>query len=547
MAKGCWREKIEAGDMIYDFIIVGAGSAGCALANRLTRSGRHTVLLVEAGVSDRNPILRIPMFGSVLGVGNPKYDWMYPTAPDPTRKNRAEIWPRGKMLGGSSSINGTIYVRGERDDYNGWSQLGNKGWSFDDLEPIFRRMERNEKDTAEVLGRDGSLKIRPVQGAHDLSRKFVDACAEVGVPRNPGYNGAVQEGVAILNTTSSGRVRYSASQAYLVPAKKRTNLTILTGAQATRITIEGKRATGLEFRHKGADRTAIAQREVILCGGSINSPQLLMLSGIGPAVHLKDNGLDIVHDLPGVGQNLHEHPCLTMQATIKGPALSDDIAGIGGKMKAGLRWALRGEGPLTSVVFQALAFVKTSSGLSYPDIQVHFAPLGYGSDENGVFLMEMPTVTFQPNVNRPRSRGRLSLASSDPFEYPVIEANMLDDDYDLQTLVTAGKFVRGLYGTAALEDQIVHEKLPGSNVTSDDEWEDFVRGAAGPTFHPVGTCKMGTDDMAVVGPDLKVKGLESLRVADGSIMPKVVSGNTNAACIMIGEKAGDLILDGFSD
>lgn len=527
----------------FDFVIVGAGSAGCALANRLTASGKHSVLLLEAGISDRNPILRIPMLGAVLGVGNPKYDWMYKTAPDPTRNNREEIWPRGKMLGGSSSINGTIYVRGDRDDYNGWSQLGNKGWSFEDLEPVFQRMERSSDDGGAGLGSRGLLKVRPVKGAHDLSHRFVEACAEVGVPKNPAYNGVTQEGVAILNTTSSGRVRYSAAQSFLTPARKRSNLTVLTGAHATRIIMEGKRASGLEFRHKDAMVSVKAGKEVILCGGSINSPQLLLLSGIGPAQHLQDTGLDVVQDLAGVGENLHEHPCLTMQASIKGPALSDDIAGIGGKLKAGLQWALKGEGPFTSVVFQSLAFVKTTTALSYPDIQVHFAPLGYGSDENGVFLMDKPTVTFQPNVNRPRSRGRLSLASSDPFDYPVIQANMLADDYDLQTLISGGRFVRALYGTDALRDQIINERLPGSDVESDDEWVDFVRAAAGPTFHPVGTCKMGMDDLAVVGPDLKVRGIEGLRVADGSIMPQLVSGNTNAACMMIGEKAGDLILD----
>lgn len=528
--------------MEFDFIIVGAGSAGCALANRLTTSGKHTVLLLEAGLSDRNPLLRIPMLGSFLGVGNPKYDWMYETAPDPTREGRTEIWPRGKLLGGSSSINGTIYVRGERDDYNNWGQLGNQGWSFEHLEPIFKRMEKDRLGDTANHGADGPLKVRPIQGAHDLSHKFVEACAQVGIPKNPGYNGAVQEGAAILNTTSSGRVRYSASQTWLTPARKRKNLTILTSAQATRIITEGNRATSIEFRQSGTPRIAKAGKEIILCGGSINSPQLLMLSGIGPAQHLKDKGIEVVHDLPGVGENLHEHPCLVMQARVKGPALSDDIAGLGGKMKAGLRWALKGEGPLTSVVFQALAFVKTAPEMSYPDIQVHFAPLGYGSNENGVFVMEKPTVTFQPNVNRPRSRGRLSLASSDPFEYPVIQANMLADDYDLKTLVTAGKFVRSLYKTGALKDQIIDERLPGFDVTSDTDWEDFVRSAAGPTFHPVGTCKMGPDDMAVVDADLKVKGIEGLRVADGSIMPQVVSGNTNAACMMIGQKAADLIL-----
>ncbi len=532
--------------MDFDYVIVGAGSAGCVLANRLTASGKHKVLLLEAGVSDRNPLLRIPMLGSVLGVGNPKYDWMYEIAPDPTRNGRTEFWPRGKMLGGSSSINGTIYVRGERDDYNTWSQLGNKGWSFDDLEPVFRRMEARHRNEPQETGSDGPLKIRPVQGAHELSQKFVEACVQAGVPRNPGYNGATQEGAAILSTTSSGRVRYSASQAYLVPAMKRSNLTVLTGAHATRIIMEGRRANGVEFRRKGSIECANAHKEIILCGGSINSPQLLMLSGIGPAEHVSAQGLEVVHDLSGVGENLHEHPCLTLQASIKGPAMSDDLAGLGGGLKAALRWALKGEGPLTSVVFQALAFVKTSPELSYPDIQVHFAPLGYGADESGVFLMDKPTLTFQPNVNRPRSRGRLRLASGDPFGYPLIEANMLSDDYDLKTLVAGGRFVRTLCGTDALKDQFISEIVPGVEVNSDDEWAGFVRASAGPTFHPVGTCKMGVDEEAVVGPDLKVHGLDGLRVADGSIMPQVVSGNTNAACMMIGEKASDMILQSAS-
>jgi choline dehydrogenase len=526
----------------FDYIIVGAGSAGCVLANRLTASGKHSVLLLEAGVSDRNPLLRVPILGSMLGVNNPKYDWMYKTAPDPSRKGRTEIWPRGKLLGGSSSINGTIYVRGARDDYNGWSQLGNAGWSFEDVEPVFERMEKIELGPGAKESDDSPLNIRPVQGAHNLSHKFVAACAEAGVRPNPDYNGAAQEGAAILNTTSTGRVRQSASQAYLMPARRRSNLTVLTSAQATKIVLEGKRATGVEFQHKGKAATASANKEIILCGGSINSPQLLMLSGIGPAAHLRDKGLDVALDLPGVGENLHEHPCLTLQARVKGPAMGDDIGSLRGKLRVGLRWALKAEGPLTAVVFQALAFVKTSPELSYPDIQVHFAPLGYGANENGVFIMDKPTVTLQPNVNRPRSRGRLSLASKDPLEYPVIDANMLGDPYDLSTLIAAGKFVRRLYETDALKDQFIQERLPGAEVNSEDEWEDFVRQAAGPTFHPVGTCKMGTDASAVVGPDLKVRGIQGLRVADGSIMPQVVSGNTNAACMMIGEKAAELIL-----
>lgn len=529
--------------MEFDYIIVGAGSAGCVLANRLSENGKHQVLLLEAGGSDRNPVLRIPMLGTLLGVNNPKRDWQYQLAPDPTRNNRSEIWPRGKMLGGSSSINGTIYVRGDPDDYNNWSQLGCTGWSFENLEPVFKRMEAYRIKASPDYGSDGPLKIRPVQGAHTLSHQFLKACAEMGVPQNPLYNGATQEGVAILDTTTTGRVRYSSSQAYLQPAKRRSNLTIMTHSQASRLLMEGKTAKGVEFRKGDTLQSAVARKEVVLCGGTINSPQLLMVSGIGPAESLLRVGVGVIADVPGVGENLQEHPCLVMQARIKGPALSNDIESISGKLKAGLQWAIKGEGPLTSIVFQALAFVKTSQDLSYPDIQIHFAPLGYGADENGVFLMKQPTITLQPNVNRPRSRGRLTLESADPFAQPIIQANMLADDYDLQTLITAGKFVRQLYQTQTFRDQFIEERLPGKIVMDESDWEGYVRNYAGPTYHPVGTCKMGNDSMSVVDPDLRVRGINNLRIADGSIMPQLVSGNTNAACIMIGEKASDLILD----
>ena len=528
--------------MNFDYIIVGAGSAGCVLANRLTKNGKYRVLLLEAGGSDRNPLLRIPMLGAVLGVNNPRYDWQFEVAPDPSRNNRTEIWPRGRLLGGSSSINGTIYVRGDQDDYNNWSQSGCTGWSFGELEPLFRRMEGYHLKESPDYGRSGPLRIRPVQGVHNLSQQFLKACTELGVPANPFYNGASQEGVAVLDTTSTGRVRYSSSQAYLMPARKRSNLTIMTHAQAARLVLEGRSVKGISYRKEGKMHTALANREVILCGGSINSPQLLMLSGIGPAENLKSVGIEVVQDLPGVGRNLHEHPCLVMQARVRGPALSNDIESIFGKVKAGLQWAFKAQGPLTSIVFQALAFVKTSSDLSYPDIQVHFAPLGYGADENGVYLMEQPVMTLQPNVNRPRSRGYITLASSDPFERPLIQANMLGDEYDLKTLIDGGKFVQRLYKTRALGDQFLKERLPGDLVKDDVDWEGYVRDYAGPTYHPVGTCKMGVDSMSVVSPDLKVRGIENIRVADGSIMPQVVSGNTNAACLMIGEKAGDLIL-----
>jgi len=526
---------------MWDYIIVGAGSAGCVVANRLSQDPANKVLLLEAGGRGANPLLSIPMFGSVLCVGDPKTDWMYETEPDPTRGGRTEYWPRGKMLGGSSRLNGTIYVRGDADDFNHWAQLGNKGWAFDDLLPHFQNLEDDETQT-KLQGTGGPLPVKPLRGANPLSDAFVDACAEIGIPRNDRYNGAHQEGAAILHTTRTKRIRASTSEVFLKPARDRANLKIETNALATRVIIENRRAVGVEYQQNGKRQIARAGAEIILCGGSINSPQLLMLSGVGPAAHLKAHGIEIVHDAAGVGENLHEHACITIQAEVSKTTLNVEKNPL--KFAAyGLDWLFNGAGPLTSVVFQALAFAKTDAALSHPDIQIHFSPLGFIKQGAKAVSLDRPSVTLQANVNRSRSRGRLELRSASPLDPPRIFPSMLSDDYDLQTLIASGKTCNAILQTNALGQYVTAPLTPAAAPASDNEWESFIRANAAPVFHPVGTCKMGVDDGAVVTPELKVLGVENLRVADASIMPQIISGNTNAACIMIGDKCAAMILE----
>jgi choline dehydrogenase len=528
----------------YDYVIVGAGSAGCVLANRLSADPSKRVLLIEAGASDRHLLHRIPA-ATWRHLGNEKRDWRYETQPDASRHNRVEIWSRGKLLGGSSSINGMIYVRGAKEDFDHWADLGNEGWSYQDVLPLFKRLESHEFSRAanshsEHYGGQGLLKIRQMRGAHALSHVFVSACADLGIHPNPHYNAAEQDGACILSMTQSTRLRYSSSRAFLEPVQSRRNLSVLTNTLVTKVLVEEKRAIGVCVTGKGSDRSSeIYAEQVILSAGAINSPQLLMLSGIGPARHLLEVGVPVHHDLPGVGQNLQDHPACAIRARVNVPTLSTRPAAA---VRAGMDWLLFGRGPLMSAACQALAFVKTHTDLENPDVQIHMMPLGLFKDERNRIQIVDSCITLLANVSRTRSRGELKLISSSPYDAPAIYPNMLGDEADVKVLMAAGRLCRQLLKTKSLTPYVEQETSPGISVQTDQQWEEFVRQNASTAYHHCGTCKMGTDRMAVVDRRLKVHGLEGLRVIDGSIMPTILSGNTNAACMMIGEKGADLIL-----
>ncbi|WP_262696490.1 GMC family oxidoreductase [Kordiimonas aquimaris] len=524
----------------YDYIIVGAGSAGCVLANRLTASGRYSVLLLEAGAGDSNPMLRIPLLGSLLTVGSPKYDWCYRTAADPTRGGRQERWPRGKVLGGSSALNAMIYVRGAAADYDHWAQLGNSGWSYDDVVPFFNKIEGTISPmSADHTG--GMVRMANADGAHPLSYKFIDALTAQGTPYFKVGNNGSKSGVSLLRMTSSGRVRQSSAYAYLKPAKSRPNLHVMTHSHAARVIFEGRKAVGIEYHRRGKTYEVFAGKEVILSGGSINSPQLLMLSGVGPAEDLSAIGIKPIMDLAGVGKNLHDHPAVFMQAYTNVPSYNTETMPPR-VFKHVADWALRGQGMLSTVMFQALAFVKTNAVHDYPDIQLHFAPCGYVNTETSVEPIKQNSFTIQANVNRPQSRGFLKLADKSPASYPIIQPNMFDDTYDLNTLISGVKYMKSLIEGAVFNDVIDRISVPALKPITDSDWELFVRENAQTAYHPVGTCKMGTDDMSVVTQELRVVGTHGLRVVDGSVMPQIISGNTQAAIMMIAEKAADMIL-----
>jgi choline dehydrogenase len=530
--------------MQSDYIIVGAGSAGCVLANRLSEDGKRRVLLIEAGGSDRNPVQRIPMAGVLMNYGHARRDWRYQTQPDPSRNMRVEMWPRGKLLGGTSSMNGMIYVRGAQEDFDHWAALGNEGWSYGDVEPLFRRLEdhefaRGESGQSELYGSGGPLKVRQLKGVHPLSHIFVSACVALGIPINPHYNTGVQEGACVLTATHSGRVRYSSAQAFLAPIRSRRNLHVMKNTLVTRVLLNEKKAIGVRVSEgNGSQEWEIHSDQVILSAGVFNSPQLLMLSGIGPSQHLRDVSVPVYHALPGVGQNLQDHPNCPILARVNVPTLSARPAVI---VKGAIEWLFLGTGPLTAAGCQALAFVKTHPELTEPDVQIHIMPLAFSVSNYRVKFLDS-CITLLPNVSRPRSRGEMKLRSNNPYDPPAIYPNMLTNSEDVKVLIAAGRLCRQLLKTKAFRSYVEEEISPGEKVQSDREWEEFLRSAASSGAHPCGTCKMGIDQMAVVDPQLRVHGIERLRVIDASIMPTVPSGNINASCMMIGEKGAQLIL-----
>jgi len=527
-------------DERYDYIIVGAGSAGCVLANRLTESGAHRVLLLESGGRDSNRWIHIPIgFGKVMF--NREVNWMFETEPEPRMHARKIKVPRGRVLGGSSSINGLIYIRGQREDYDDWRALGNPGWGFDDCLPYFRKSEDQARGADEWHGTGGPLSVADVKDRHPLADAFIAAGESLGIRRNDDFNGATQEGVGYFQGTARNGMRCSAAVAYLHPAMKRANLTVITHAHASRVLTEGARATGVAFSVDGETRQAFAEKEVIVAAGAIQSPQLLQLSGIGPGALLQRHGIPVVKALPGVGRNLHDHLQSRIIWRCTEPiTVNDDLMSVWRKMKIGLQYALKRSGPLSWYAGLAGGFARTRAELDRPDVQFHFFP--YSTDRTDPSLHRFSGFTMSVCKLRPESRGAIEIKSADAAAAPAIQPNFLERESDVATMLDGLKLVRSLAATPSLARWIEAEHDPGPGCASDEEIVDFVRKKGFTVYHPVGTCKMGNDAEAVVDQQLRVHGMQGLRVIDASIMPVVTSGNTNAPVIMIAEKAADMIL-----
>jgi choline dehydrogenase len=538
-----YREPLmhpDSGAMEFDYIIVGAGSAGCVLANRLTADGRHSVLLLEAGPKDTNLWIHVPLGYAKLFKAK-TVNWMYQTEPEPGLDGRSIFQPRGKVLGGSSSINGLLYVRGQHEDYDRWRQRGNGGWGFDDVLPYFKKAENQQRGADDYHGGDGPLPVSDLGHPDPLSAAFIAAAAERGLPLNPDFNGASQEGAGFFQTTTRHGRRASTAVAYLRPAKRRKNLHVETAALAQRLIFDGRRAVAVEYRKAGALRTARARKEILVSSGAYNSPQLLQLSGVGPADLLRKHGIDVVLDAPGVGNDLQDHlqVRIVMRCTQR-ITLNDIINHPVRRMLAGAHYAALRKGPLTIAAGTSGAFFKTSPRLASPDIQIHFLP--FSTDKMGEKLHSFSGFSASVCQLRPESRGSLRIKSADPTVPPEIRINYLATETDRTANVEGLKILRKILQAPALKPYVVEEVEPGVKVATDEELLGFCRQRGSTVYHPTSTCRMGNDPLAVVDQRLKVRGVEGLRVVDASIMPDLVSGNTNAPVIMIAEKAADMIL-----
>jgi choline dehydrogenase len=524
----------------FDYVIIGAGSAGCVLANRLSANGRYQVLLLEAGPRDRYPWIHIPI-GYAKTMFHPRYNWRYYTEPDPGMHHRQIYWPRGKVLGGSSSINGLIFIRGQRQDYDNWAAMGNIGWSWSDVLPYFVSLENNERGASEWHGDTGPQAVSDIGKINPLAEAFIEACTEAGYSRNCDFNGESQDGAGYYQLITHKGLRCSSAKAYLKPVRRRSNLTVITEALAERIEFTNGRASAVEFRKGNNTRKISARREIILAAGAVQSPQLLQLSGIGDAKMLAEYGLPVVTNCPGVGQNLQDHlqtrviQCCTQPLTI-----NDDLKSIWRQISMGLHYALNRSGPMAAGINQAGAFLKTSKTVPTPDIQFHFS--AQSSDFPGSSLHDFSGFTSSVCQLRPESRGQVTIRSTDPSDPPAIHPNYLMANLDQRTVIRGLNIARQIAAQPALARYIISEYLPGKGVQSDDELLDFARRTSVTIFHPVGTCKMGNDAESVVDSYLRVHGVEGLRVVDCSIMPTLVSGNTHAAAVMIAEKGSDMIL-----
>jgi choline dehydrogenase len=534
----------------YDYIVIGAGAAGCVLANRLTASGTATLLLIEAGGSDRSPWIQVPI-GYGRTFNDPRFNWMYQAEPDPTLDDRSQFWPRGKVLGGSSSINAMVYVRGQPEDFDDWAAAGNPGWGYADVLPYFRKLEDHPFGEPQFHGAGGPVGVSDVAAwVHPLCHTFLEACDNLGIARTRDFNGAQSEGSGLWEVTIRDGVRVSASNAYLRPVRHRPNLAIRLRAQATRVLFESGRATGVEFVESGSRQVLKARREVILCGGAISSPQLLELSGVGDSQLLRRFGIPVIADSPAVGRGLQDHLGVNHYYRSRVRTLNNELAPLLGKVRAALRYALAGRsGPLAMSVNQAGAFLRSRPGLTRPNMHIYFNPASYSTTTLGTTRRLMkpdpyPGFLMSFNTCRPVSRGTIHIRSPDPLKAPAIQPNALSAPEDVRDVYEGARLLRRIAAAEPLAGIIEGEREPGSHVSTDEQLLADFRQRAGSVFHACGTCAMGSDARtSVLDPRLRVRGVTALRVVDASAFPNLTSGNTNAPVMMLAEKAADLILE----
>ncbi|WP_434055750.1 MAG: GMC family oxidoreductase N-terminal domain-containing protein [Roseibium sp.] len=532
----------------FDFVIVGAGSGGSVVANRLSANGKYSVCVLEAGGSDLNFWIWMPI-GYGKAFYNRHINWMYRTEADPGLNDRSGYWPRGKVLGGSSSINAMVYIRGQHADFEDWKAMGNPGWGWDDVLPLFRRSETNDAGACDYRGGDGPLHVSSTaRDVHPLCANFLAAAEEAGFNRNPDFNGADQEGIGLYQITAKDGFRMSTARAFLSPARKRPNVEVITRAHTKRLLVADGRVTGVVYDHNGSDVTVKARREVILSAGAVNSPQILMLSGIGDGAELQSKGIETLLHRPAVGKNLQDHLGHDYLYRSKLPTLNQQLHPWWGKLLQGIRYVLTRRGPLSLSVNQAGGFVKSNADTLRPNMQLYFSPVSYTKAPKGKRPLMNPDpfpgflLGMQPT--RPTSRGHITLRSGDPFDAPEIHPNSLSTNHDLTEMIEGCRLMRQIAESPALREIIEEEISPGPGVQSDAEMLEDVRNRCSTVFHPVSTCRMGSDETQnVVDHRLKVYGIDGLRIVDASIFPTVTSGNTNAPAIMVGEKGSDMILE----